>query len=198
MEKDRLDRFISAVSTAADKQVNDILSEAEQERNDILSAAREHAEEEGKRHLSDNMKMTSGKCVRMISKAELEMKKEVLLCRERLTAELFGKIQDRIAEYRRTPEYEDKLCSIISEESDLEGARVLLSPEDMHLSEAVAASSGNKVTVAADDSVKLGGMLILRTEKGTVTDRTFDCALKEQQSIFAAGNLLSAQEGEAQ
>ena len=185
MEKDRLDRFISAVSTAADKQVNDILSEAEQERNDILSAAREHAEEEGKRHLSDNMKMTSGKCVRMISKAELEMKKEVLLCRERLTAELFGKIQGRIAEYRRTPEYEDKLCSIISEESDLEGARVLLSPEDMHLSEAV-------------DSVKLGGMLILRAEKGAVTDRTFDCALKEQQSIFASGNLLSAREGEAQ
>lgn len=198
MEKDRLDRFISAVSTAADKQVNDILSEAEQERNDILSAAREHAEEEGNRHLSDNMKMTSGKCVRMISKAELEMKKEVLLCRERLTAELFEKIQGRLAEYRRTPEYEDKLCSIISEESDLEGARVLLSPEDMHLSEAVAAASGNKVTIAADDSVKLGGMLILRTEKGTVTDRTFDCALKEQQSIFAAGNLLSAREGEAQ
>ena len=80
----------------------------------------------------------------------------------------------------------------------LRTARVLLSPEDMHLSEAVAAASGNKVTVAADDSVKLGGMLILRTEKGTVTDRTFDCALKEQQSIFAAGNLLSAQEGEAQ
>ena len=79
MEKDKLDRFITAVSSAADKQVNEILSEAEQEKNNILSAAKESAEEAGNRCLSDNIKMTSGKCVRMVSKAELEMKKEILL-----------------------------------------------------------------------------------------------------------------------
>lgn len=198
MEKDKLDRFITAVSSAADKQVNEILSEAEQERSSILSAAKESAEEAGNRCLSDNIKMTSGKCVRMVSKAELEMKKEILLCREKLTAELFDKVHDKLAKYRKTPEYEEKLCAAIAEESDLEGARVYLSPEDMELSDAIAAASRDKVTVAADDSIKYGGLLILRSAKGTVTDRTFDCALKEQLSLFASGNIMMAQEGDGQ
>lgn len=196
MEKDKLDRFITAVSTAADKQVNEILSEAEQEKNNILSAAKESAEEAGKRCLSDNIKMTSGKCVRMVSKAELEMKKEILLCREKLTAQLFEKVHMKLAEFRKTAEYEEMLCAAITEESDLEGARVYLSPEDMELSDAIAAAARDKVTVAADDSIKYGGLLILRSDKGIVTDRTFDCALKEQQSLFASGNLMSAQEGD--
>ena len=195
MEKDKLDRFITAVSTAADKQVNDILSEAEQEKNSILTSAKESAEEASNRCLSDNLKMTSGKCVRMVSKAELEMKKELLICREKLTAELFDKVHKKLADYRNTPEYREKLCAAISEETDLEGAKVFLAPEDMKFSEDIAKASGDAVTVAADDSVKYGGLLILRSAKGTVTDRTFDCALKEQLSKFASGKIM-AQEGE--
>lgn len=195
MEKDKLDRFISAVSTAADKQVNDILSEAEQEKNNILTSAKESAEEASNRCLSDNLKMTSGKCVRMVSKAELEMKKEILICREKLTAELFDKVHARLAEYKKTPEYKEKLCAAVSEETDLEGAKVFLAPDDMKFSDDIAKAAGGKVTVAADDTIKYGGMLILRSAKGTVTDRTFDCALKEQLSKFASGNLM-AQEGE--
>lgn len=195
MEKDKLDRFFTAVNSAADKQVNEILSEAKQERESILSAAKETAEEAGRRCLSDNMKMTSGKYVRMVSKAELEMKKEVLLCREKLTAELFEKVHEKLAAYRKTAEYEEKLCAAIKEESDLEGARVYLSPEDMELSDAVAAATREDITVAADESIKYGGLYILRPEKGTVTDKTFDCTLKEQESLFASGNLMTSQEG---
>jgi vacuolar-type H+-ATPase subunit E/Vma4 len=131
----------------------------------------------------------------MVSKAELDMKKEILLCREKLTAELFDKVHMKLADYRKTPAYKEKLCSAVSEETELEGAAVYLSPEDMKLSDAVAAAAGNKVTVAADESIKYGGLLILRSSKGTVTDRTFDCALKEQLSLFASGNLM-AQEGD--
>ena len=183
------------MSTAADKQVNDILSEAEQEKNNILTSAKESAEEASNRCLSDNLKMTSGKCVRMVSKAELEMKKEILICREKLTAELFDKVHGKLAEYRKTPEYKEKLCAAIAEESDLEGAKVFLAPDDMKFSDDIAKAAGGEVTVAADDTIKYGGMLILRSAKGTVTDRTFDCALKEQLSKFASGNLM-AQEGE--
>lgn len=195
MEKDKLDRFITAVSTAADKQVNDILSEAEQEKKNILSSAKESAEEASNRCLSDNLKMTSGKCVRMVSRAELEMKKEILICREKLTAELFDRVHNKLAEYRKTTEYKDKLCAVIDEETDLDGARVFISPEDMELADDIAKAAGGMFTVAADDTIKYGGLLILRSTKGTVTDRTFDCALKEQLSKFASGNFM-VQEGD--
>lgn len=195
LEKDKLDRFITAVSTAADKQVNDILSEAEQEKKNILSSAKESAEEASNRCLSDNLKMTSGKCVRMVSRAELEMKKEILICREKLTAELFDRVHNKLAEYRKTTEYKDKLCAVIDEETDLDGARVFISPEDMELADDIAKAAGGMFTVAADDTIKYGGLLILRSTKGTVTDRTFDCALKEQLSKFASGNFM-VQEGD--
>ena len=61
----------------------------------------------------------------------------------------------------------------------------------------VLAAAGEGASVAADDSVKLGGYLVLRREQGTVTDRTYDCALKEQQSLFASRNLMTAQEGDS-
>ena len=79
----------------------------------------------------------------------------------------------------------------------MQSAQICIAPEDMGLSDKLLAAAGEGASVAADDSVKLGGYLVLRREQGTVTDRTYDCALKEQQSLFASRNLMTAQEGDS-
>lgn len=193
-EKEKLNRFISAVNSVTDKQVESILSEAEEEKKSILSAAAAAARETTKRHLSDNLKMMSNKYIRMLSKAELEMKKEVLVCREKLTDELFGKVTRKLSDFTASDKYAGWLTEAICAESDLEGARICLAPADMKYEDQIKQAVGADVSVAADDSIKYGGFYILRTDRGTITDRSFDCALKEQQALFASRNLITSQE----
>ena len=97
-EKEKLERFISAVEATTNQQVRAIENDAENECANILAEAQKNAEEAKQRKLSDTKKMLSGKYVRMISKAELDMKKQVLLCREELTKTLFDNIRKQIAE----------------------------------------------------------------------------------------------------
>lgn len=196
-EKEKLERFISAVEATTNQQVRTIENDAENECANILAEAQKNAEEAKQRKLSDTKKMLSGKYVRMISKAELDMKKQVLLCREALTKTLFDNIRKQIAEYRTSEQYAESMCAMIAKEGDMKGAQICIAHEDMGLSDKLLAAAGEGASVAADDSVKLGGYLVLRREQGTVTDRTYDCALKEQQSLFASRNLMTAQEGDS-
>lgn len=194
-EKEKLERFISAVNSVTDKQVRDIIEEARSESDRILTAASASAEEARKRYLEDNLKMTSNKYVRMISKAELERKKEILLYREKLTGELFNKVIERLKEYTSSEEYAELLEKRLSEEEDLDGAQICISPDDMRLADRLKKAVDGKAEISADDTIKYGGCYILRRDRGTISDRTFDSAIQEQQSLFSSKNLIEGQEG---
>lgn len=197
MEKEKLSRFLSAVNSVTDKQVNDIISEAQQERDSILSSALAEAKNAEERHVSDNLKMISGKYIRMVSKAELDMKKEVLLKREELTGKLFERVADMLRKYTSGKEYGERLVKEISGEELSDNSRIFLSPNDMRFEKDIrAACKGINAEISADENIKYGGFCILRTDRGTVTDRTFDCALREQQSLFASKNLMASREGQ--
>lgn len=195
LENEKLDRFINAVNSVTDKQVKEILDEANAEKEAILNAAAEKAEKARQRNLSDNLKMTENKYVRMISRTELELKKEVLLCREELTRGLFEKVIERLREFTSTAEYGTLILERLGQEDSLSGAKICLAPSDMHLADSIKKVYA-EAEVVPDDSIKYGGFFILRPDKGTVIDRTFDCLLDEQQSLFASRNILSAREGQ--
>lgn len=193
-DKEKLSRFISAVNSVTDKQVQDIVSEAEKESERILSAARDSAEEAKKRYLDDNTKMTSGKYVRMISKAELDRKKEILLTRERLTGELFDRVIKRLEEYTQTEEYALLMEKRLSQEEELSDALICIRPADMPLAERFAKAVGGGKEFQADDTIKYGGYSILRRDRGTITDKTFDSTLSEQQNLFSSKNLTEGRD----
>lgn len=192
---EKLNRFIAAVNSAADKQAAEIIDGAEEERRNILSAAKSLAEEEKERSIRDNLKMASGRGMRMISKAQLEMKKEILICREKLTDKLFEDVISKLTEYRKSKEYEDGLCRAVSGE-ETQGAQILLSPEDMRLSSKIKKAAGKGTEIISDETIRYGGFRILYPDKGIILDRTFDSALKAQRRAFAAANPMSAGEGE--
>lgn len=195
LENEKLGRFIDAVNSVTDKQVKEILDEANAEKEAILNAAAEKAEKARQRNLSDNLKMTENKYVRMISRTELELKKEVLLCREELTRGLFEKVIEKIRIFTSSAEYGTLILERLGREESLTGAKICLAPSDMHLADSIKKVYAD-AEVVSDDSIKYGGYFILRIDKGTVIDRTFDCLLDEQQSLFASRNILSAREGQ--
>ncbi|MGN0667373.1 MAG: V-type ATP synthase subunit E [Huintestinicola sp.] len=199
MEQDqkKLDRFISAVNSETDKRVNEILAEAESEKERILSEAAKAAEEARDRHIGDSKKMSAGKYVRMVSKAELDMKKEVLVCREKLTAELFANVEKKIAEFKDTDSYTALIIKQLSAEELDEGAVICVSPEDIKYADIIRkAINKGSIEINPDNSIRLGGFFILRRNpdgSGTITDKTFDCIIREQRSLFSSRNVMTAE-----
>ena len=100
-EKEKLERFISAVEATTNQQVRAIENDAENECANILAEAQKNAEEAKQRKLSDTKKMLSGKYVRMISKAELDMKKAAKSVGEKSVAMLHVKDINAVTGYIR-------------------------------------------------------------------------------------------------
>ena len=93
---EKLQRFIDAVNGETERKVSEMLGEAEEEKKAILSEAERESEEFAERYFNNGNKKTGNRYVRDISKAELEMKKEVLRRREELTDEIFDVVNTLI------------------------------------------------------------------------------------------------------
>ena len=130
-ENEKLQKFICAVNDEIDEKVSAILDDAESVKKSILSAAEEESEEAADKYMNSSMKKKGNKFVRDISKAELEMKKNVLRCREELSDKVFAKVEEKLAEYRSTNAYADTLIKKLIVLNVGNGAEVRLSPEDI-------------------------------------------------------------------
>jgi vacuolar-type H+-ATPase subunit E/Vma4 len=191
-ENEKLKKFISAVNYEIDLKVSDMLKEAENEKKSIISAAKEESEIAAEKYMESSRKKTGNKYVRDISKAELDMKKEVLRRREELSEKVFDSVEKRIAEYRKTNAYADGLIKTLLLMNVGNGAEIRLAPEDMKYSDALKkVIKSEDVTFTADSSVKFGGLSVYFKEKGTIVDKTFDLALEEQKNVFVGSNAFA-------
>ena len=191
-ENEKLQKFIEAVNDDIDVKVSELLKEAEEERKNIISAAEAESEDTAEKHLNSSRKKTGNKYVRDISKAELEMKKEVLRHREELSDKIFDVVKERISEYRTTAAYFDGLAKTLLLLNITGSAEVRLAAEDMKYADALKkVVKSADVTFVSDDTIKLGGLSVYSKDKGTIIDKTFDLAAEEQRNSFVASNAFA-------
>lgn len=191
-ENEKLQKFIEAVNDDIDVKVSELLKEAEEERKNIISAAEAESKDTAEKHLNASRKKTGNKYVRDISKAELEMKKEVLRHREELSDKIFDVVKERISEYRTTAAYFDGLAKTLLLLNITGSAEVRLAAEDMKYADALKkVVKSADVTFVSDDTIKLGGLSVYSKDKGTIIDKTFDLAAEEQRNSFVASNAFA-------
>lgn len=191
-ENEKLQKFICAVNDEIDEKVSAILDDAESIKKSILSAAEEESEEAADKYLNTSLKKNGNKFVRDLSKAELEMKKSVLRCREELSDKVFAKVEEKLAEYRKTNAYADTMIKKLLVLNVGNGSEIRLSPDDMKLSEVLKrVVKAENVTFISDSSIKLGGFSVYSKEKGTIVDKTFDLAVEEQKNLFVSSNAFA-------
>lgn len=192
IENDKLKSFIAAVNSQIDDKVSQLLKDADDERRRILSRAESDSKVSADRHFANCYKKNGNQFVRDISKAELEMKKDVLRHREMLTDEVFAVVESKIAEYRQTPKYIDYLVKTLFIMNISSETEVYLSAEDMKHTEILKkAIKFEDVTFTKDDNIRLGGLSVYNKQKGTITDKTFDLALEEQRQLFTNSNAFA-------
>lgn len=191
-ENEKLQKFICAVNDEIDEKVSAILGEAESAKESILAAAREESEEAAEKYISSARKKSGNRFVRDISRAELDMKKSVLRCREELSDRIFSEVEKKISEYRGSNEYADSLIKKLLILNVGAGTEIRLSPEDIKLADVLKrVVKAENVTFIPDSSIKLGGFSAYSREKGTIIDKTFDLAVEEQRNIFVGSNAFA-------
>ena len=192
MNNEKLQRFIDAVNDETERKVSEMLGEAEDEKKAILSAAKRESEEFADRFFDSSSKKNGNRYVRDISKAELEMKKEILRRREELTDEIFDVVKKRLISYHNDPKYVDMLIKNLLLLRISDGAEVFLAPEDMKFADTLKkAIRSENVVFSPDENIKLGGISVYNKDSGTISDKTFDMAVEEQRRIFANSNAFA-------
>ncbi len=191
-ENAKLERFISAVNDEIDVKASAILAKAEEEKNKIISAAETEAEKAAEEYTVQSRKKNGNKFVKELSRAELDMKRDILRRREELTDKVFEAVEKRLAEYRTTNSYADGLIKTLLLMNVSRGAEIRLAEEDMKYVPALEKIiKAEGVTFVSDSSVKLGGFSVYYAEKGIIIDKTFDLAAEEQKNAFVAGNVFA-------
>lgn len=192
MNNEKLQRFIDAVNDETERKVSEMLAEAEEEKKTILSDAEHESEEFAGRYFNTGNKKNDNRYMRSISKAELDMKKEVLRRREELTDQVFNAVKERLISYRNDPKYVDTLLKDLLAIKISDGSEIFLAPGDMKYADTLkkAIHSAN-VVFSPDEKIKLGGVSVYNKDSETIYDKTFDMAVDEQRLIFANNNAFA-------
>ena len=192
MNNEKLQRFIDAVNNEIEGKVQEMLAEAEDEKKTILEEANRESEETADRHMQLEAKKNGNRYVRDISRAELSMKKAVLMHREELTDQIFGVVEKRLIKYRDDPKYVDMLIKNLLLTHVTDDSEIFLSPDDMKYADTLKkAVRSDKVTFSPDEKIRLGGLSVYNRDKGTISDKTFDLAVEEQKRRFANSNAFA-------
>jgi len=192
MDTQKLQRFIDAVNSEIDDKITELLNEAEEEKKAILDGAQKESEQAAERRLEENKKKCSTMFVRDISKAEMDMKKQVLTHRDELTLKLFNDVKNKLISYKSDQKYVDYLIKTIIKLNLTGEAIINLSPDDLKYCDILKkALKSDKISFAADEHIKIGGLSVYNKENGTITDKTFDLAVEEQKQLFANRNALA-------
>ena len=104
-EKEKLERFEKAVYDEVDIQIQDILAQAESSRSELLEKANDVSLYEAYDRIKDEIKKISSKYVRLVSKAELDSKREVLVQREKLANQVIDDVKKSLISFTQTDEY---------------------------------------------------------------------------------------------
>ena len=190
-DSEKLERFVKAVNSEIDKTINGIISEAEASKKEIIDVANVESFNLANDKINDNIKKVESKYVRIVAKAELDSKKDVLIKRDTLTQKVFENVIQSLVKFREKPQYLKYLISLAKSEKITDDIIICLSESDMKYSSDIKKELGISCEFQADPTIKLGGLSLFNKEQGSLIDKTIDLALSEQREFFNGKNCFS-------
>lgn len=193
-ENEKLERFEKAVDDDVDKQIQEILQQAESSRNEILKKANDVSLSEANDKLNEEMKNITGKYIKLVSKAELDCKREVLVHREKIANQVIENVRKSLISFVQTEEYKTYLIKLIKDEiesSDNASQMIFyLSKNDMKLSDEIKKAIGKEICLQDRESIKIGGVCIGFKNNNVMMEKTLDSELAEQTKEFNNSSCL--------
>lgn len=183
---DKLDVFFHAAIEAANGKSEAIIEEQKQIYQENIAAYEKKKQEE----LSTRVRIAENQVEkeenRRVSEQILQMKKDYHSKQESRKEELFALVEQRLADYRTTPEYKSFLEKKMKEAKGYaEGTemKVYIDPKDGTLQQELETKMGCKVLVSKEAFG--GGIRAVMREKNLLMDESFDRKLLEEKEKFS-------------
>lgn len=184
----KLENFITAVYSEADKKSDSIIEAAVSSSDRVLNQADSKARMESEKYIIETRKRLETKTVKTIAKAELDGKKSILAKREELTEKIFDNVVIKLSEFRKTDEYLRHLINVVREQNPEIGVKICLMPSDMGFADKIKEASGTLCEFTEDKTIRIGGIIFYYESGGYVIDKTLDNAFEAQRASFHKKN----------
>lgn len=170
------EKIINQIKKDTEKQKNQILKEAEQEAKNIINNAKTEAKNQAEKILKDGEIQSEIIQKIIISKANQEIKKEILNERERIIDECFVKAHHELTTLNEQ-KYKSMVTKLIQDGCNKIGRNCMISTS-RELDKKIAKNLNLKVTGSVESS---GGILITSADGHITLDHTFDGILKREK-----------------
>lgn len=191
MADTNLNGFIEAVNAEVDKKIEDILAEAEERRTEILEKAENEALNDAYTRIRASVTEARTKSRMNISKAEQESRIKILTYREELVKKIFDDVEAKVAAFVQTPEYEQYLIKLLTNEQIEESTVIYLKPDDMKYENVLKNSAGVSCKFEEDTAIVYGGLSIYNEDSALLVNKTIDNMLEEQKKDFGSNYKLA-------
>lgn len=186
----KLDKFTKSVNVEVEERINKIIDDANKISDEKLKKAEDDALLDAYNRIQKSVHDTEAKYRRMYALEEQKYKMDALRHREMLSQTIFKDVEEKLVSFSESEKYEDYLENLLSKEKISENAVIVLSSKDEKYSDNLKKKYSNEIKF--DDSIEIGGLLIIDSEQGLIIDKTFDSALEEQKKSFSSKYSFSA------
>lgn len=189
---DLRDYFIKKIKSASQSEINKIIEETESLRQRKIKEIENSAKQ-----MVDLMKDQQQKVLRSeylldISVMSDEYNQKKIALREKMIAQLFDTIKEKLIEYSTSNEYRESMKDKVIELSKKfdQNLSIRVSLKDKELANGFQSILKNKVEVIVDESIEIGGFVIEYHETSVIIDETLDSKLADELSGFYENSQL--------
>lgn len=170
------EKIIQQIKKDSEKEVREILKKAENQVKDILELAKKEAKREAEKILIRGKDQSENIKEILVSKANQDIKKEIMNAREKIIDECFLKAHHKLS-ILKGKKYEELMKKLI-----LDGRKKLGSNCTVFVSRDADKTIAKELGVSVGGNIESSGGILLKSADGRVTlDSTFDGILKREK-----------------
>lgn len=184
MQEQKLEKFSESVNSEVREHISKIIDEANMLSSEKLEKAENDALLDAYNKIQKAVKEAEAKYRKMYALEEQKFRVDTLLHREELSNKIFSDVEKKLYDFVESDKYGDYLMNIVEGEKLSDDAVIAVSSKDEKYGEAIKKKYGYDLKL--DNSIKIGGIMLIDSKQGFIIDNTFDSALEEQKKAFSS------------
>lgn len=185
--EEKKDKFYMAINHYAEEQRKKIEEEISAFKQKELNEAEMEVLTECYLMIQKEMAQMRSGISREMAVREINMKRQLLEQRQKITDDVFRRAADKLAEFVKTERYADflkKTAQQFSKTFQEEGTILFLKPGDEKYEKDIRAAFQQPCSVQTLESIRIGGIRARNDKMGLAADATLDTLLESQREWF--------------
>ena len=194
MPENKTDNFLKAIKKYAKAQKKSMRYEVNQLKTERLKEADEKGKKDKDALIREKLTEKHNSMTAQLAKKTQDGQKKLYIERSAMTDEVFELAAEKLIAFTQSDKYEPELFDGAKAVAELFGENdcvVYVKESDMSYGDKIKSFFGGNAEVAADETIKIGGVKGFCKSMGIIADETLDSKLEEQRGWFVENAELS-------